>query len=60
MSTCTGVRYWNTGKSRAVTWRILVRQILLHEIGHHFGFSDAEMDHICAQARREAKGTTAD
>ena len=33
----------------------LVRQILLHEIGHHFGFSDAEMDHICEQARREAK-----
>ncbi len=32
----------------------IVRQILLHEIGHHFGFSDAEMDHICAQARREA------
>lgn len=38
----------------------LVRQILLHEIGHHFGFSDAEMDRICAQARREAKGTPAD
>ena len=38
----------------------LVRQILLHEIGHHFGFSDAEMDHICAQARREEKRTTAD
>lgn len=31
----------------------LVREILLHEIGHHFGFSDADMDAICAQARRE-------
>lgn len=36
----------------------LVRQILLHEIGHHFGFSDAEMDHICTQARREEDGAT--
>ena len=31
----------------------IVREILLHEIGHHFGFSDADMDRICAQARRE-------
>lgn len=38
----------------------IVREILLHEIGHHFGFSDAEMDRICAQARREEKGITAD
>ena len=37
----------------------VVREILLHEIGHHFGFSDADMDRICAQARREEEsGTT--
>ena len=25
---------------------ILVRHVLIHEIGHHFGFSDEEMDAI--------------
>ena len=34
----------------------IVREILLHEIGHHFGFSDADMDRICAQAHQEEKG----
>jgi predicted Zn-dependent protease with MMP-like domain len=24
----------------------LVRHVLVHEIGHHFGFSDADMDRI--------------
>ena len=38
----------------------IVREILLHEIGHHFGFSDADMDRICAQARREEESRTAD
>ena len=33
----------------------LVREVLLHEIGHHFGFSDADMERICAEARREAQ-----
>ena len=33
----------------------IVREILLHEIGHHFGFSDADMEDICARARREEK-----
>ncbi len=28
----------------------LVRSVVLHEIGHHFGFSDADMERICAQA----------
>ncbi len=28
-----------------------VRETLLHELGHHFGFSDADMERICAQAR---------
>ena len=34
----------------------LVRETLLHEIGHHFGFSDADMERICAQARRDDHG----
>ena len=38
----------------------IVREILLHEIGHHFGFSDADMDRICAQARREEESGTTD
>ena len=38
----------------------IVRQILLHEIGHHFGFSDADMDRICAQARREEESGAMD
>lgn len=38
----------------------IVREILLHEIGHHFGFSDADMDRICAQARREEASGTAE
>jgi predicted Zn-dependent protease with MMP-like domain len=29
--------------------RHVVRHVLIHEIGHHFGFSDAEMDAIEAQ-----------
>lgn len=33
----------------------LVREVLLHEIGHHFGFSDDDMERICAEARREAR-----
>jgi predicted Zn-dependent protease with MMP-like domain len=24
----------------------LVRHVLIHEIGHHFGFSDADMERI--------------
>jgi predicted Zn-dependent protease with MMP-like domain len=26
--------------------RVLIRHVLIHEIGHHFGFSDADMDAI--------------
>jgi predicted Zn-dependent protease with MMP-like domain len=29
----------------------LVTHVLVHEIGHHFGLSDADMDHIEATAR---------
>ena len=39
--------YWcETGEDLA----LLVRHVMIHEIGHHFGFSDAEM------ARIEASG----
>lgn len=31
----------------------LVRHVLIHEIGHHFGLSDARMDEIEAEAARE-------
>ena len=28
----------------------LVRHVLIHEIGHHFGFSDADMDALEREA----------
>lgn len=31
----------------------LIRHVLIHEIGHHFGFSDADMDAIEAAADQE-------
>jgi predicted Zn-dependent protease with MMP-like domain len=35
--------YWcETGEDLAH----VVRHVLIHEIGHHFGFSDEDMDHI--------------
>ncbi len=34
----------------------LVAHILIHEIGHHFGFSDADMDSAEAQAARAERG----
>jgi predicted Zn-dependent protease with MMP-like domain len=30
----------------------LVRHVLIHEIGHHFGFSDADMERIEGEAHR--------
>ena len=30
----------------------LVRHVLIHEIGHHFGFSDADMERLEAAAER--------
>jgi predicted Zn-dependent protease with MMP-like domain len=30
----------------------IVRHVLIHEIGHHFGFSDADMERIEEQAAR--------
>jgi len=31
----------------------LVRHVLIHEIGHHFGFSDDDMERIEAEAHRD-------
>ena len=31
----------------------LVRHVLVHEIGHHFGFSDDDMERIEAEAQRD-------
>ncbi len=40
--------YWcETGEDLAH----LVRHVLIHEIGHHFGFSDADMERIEQQAK---------
>lgn len=33
----------------------VVTHVLIHEIGHHFGFSDADMEALEAQAELEAK-----
>lgn len=33
----------------------LVRHVLIHEIGHHFGFSDADMEALEAEAEAEAE-----
>ena len=39
--------YWcETGEDLAH----LIRHVLIHEIGHHFGFSDADMEHLEEQA----------
>ena len=54
---CPILEYWKEEGGDLVD---IVRQILLHEIGHHFGFSDADMDRICAQARREEESGTTD
>jgi predicted Zn-dependent protease with MMP-like domain len=33
----------------------LVLHVLVHEIGHHFGFSDAAMDAILEEAARDGE-----
>ncbi|MEP1030880.1 MAG: metallopeptidase family protein, partial [Alphaproteobacteria bacterium] len=39
--------YWcETGEDLAH----LIRHVLIHEIGHHFGFSDADMERLEEQA----------
>ncbi len=43
--------YWcETGEDLTA----LVRHIMIHEIGHHFGFSDEEMERLEADAERNA------
>jgi predicted Zn-dependent protease with MMP-like domain len=39
--------YWSEGDDDL---RSVVRHVLIHEIGHHFGFSDDDMERIEAQA----------
>jgi predicted Zn-dependent protease with MMP-like domain len=39
--------YWN---DRADSLAAIVTHVLVHEIGHHFGFSDADMEAIEASA----------
>jgi predicted Zn-dependent protease with MMP-like domain len=34
----------------------VVRHVLIHEIGHHFGFSDDDMESLEEQAEAEEKG----
>jgi predicted Zn-dependent protease with MMP-like domain len=34
----------------------LIRHVLIHEIGHHFGFSDADMEALEAQADAAGEG----
>ncbi len=34
----------------------VVRHVLIHEIGHHFGFSDDDMEALEAQAEAEERG----
>ena len=36
--------------------RHVVRHVLIHEIGHHFGFSDDDMDAIEDEAEAEERG----
>lgn len=35
----------------------LVRHVLIHEIGHHFGFSDDDMEALEQEARRQAQSS---
>lgn len=34
----------------------VIRHVLIHEIGHHFGFSDDDMDALEQQAEEEGQG----
>jgi predicted Zn-dependent protease with MMP-like domain len=44
--------YWCEGDE---TLGDLVRHVMIHEIGHHFGLSDADMEAIEAEAGRAAR-----
>jgi len=41
------IDYWSDGED---TLGALVRHVLVHEIGHHFGLSDADMERIETEA----------
>ena len=43
--------YWCEGDDDL---RAVVRHVLIHEIGHHFGFTDADMDRIEGDAVEQA------
>ena len=43
--------YWSEGEDDL---RAVVRHVLIHEIGHHFGFSDADMERIEALTAESA------
>ena len=40
-------------RSTRVSLESLVRHVVIHEAGHHFGFSDAEMHALEVQARKD-------
>ena len=42
----TAGRSWTTGPSMTRRFGHIVRHVLIHEIGHHFGLSDADMEAI--------------
>ncbi len=44
--------YWAESEDRETLGEI-VTHVLVHEIGHHFGFSDEDMEAIEAQAARD-------
>ena len=44
--------YWMEGED---TLGHLVTHVLVHEIGHHFGLSDADMEAIEGEARRDER-----
>ena len=37
-------------RSTGIPLKVLVRHVVVHEVGHHFGFTDAEMHALEAQA----------
>ena len=37
----------------------MVRNVLIHEIGHHYGYSDAEMEALERQAEDDEDNMTA-
>jgi len=41
------IDYWADSED---SFESLVRHVLIHEIGHHFGLSDEDMEQIEAQA----------